>query len=71
MIDGQASKIRELLLLAQHNRYIDGFEVHEEDMWIKVGPVTHTVRHDKVWMFMVGLLRETSLRQRGWTGFAA
>ncbi len=71
MINTKVSKITELLVLAQHNQFIDGFEVHENDLWIRVGSVKHTVRHDKVWMFMVGLLRETSLQQRGWSGNAA
>ena len=64
MMNTNGPKLQELLLLAEQHRYIDGFEVREHELWIQIGSMTHAVSHDKVWMFMVGLLRETSLQQR-------
>ena len=64
MVNMSPAKLQELLILARQNAYIDSFEVREDELWIKIGTVQHIVSHDKVWMFMVGLLRESSLDAR-------
>ena len=71
MVNMSPVKLNELLTLARQNAYIDSFEVRENELWIQIGSVQHVVSHDKIWMFMVGLLRESSLQSRLSPGRAA